>query len=210
MSIFNRQMIEDMDKRYRANFINSLTGFKSVCLVGSSDKDGRENLAIFSSVIHLGSFPPLIGLIVRPDSVERHTLSNIEDTGFYTLNHIDPSFFKEAHQTSARYPREISEFEACGLDAEYQADFHAPFVKNSPVKMAMHLREKKELSINGTLLLIGEVVSVSINKTAISEDGYADLETLGSITCSGLDTYHTTSKLARLSYAKPGTKPAIL
>lgn len=210
MSIFSQQMIEDMEKRYRANFINSITGFKSVCLVGTADKEGRENLAIFSSAIHLGSSPPLIGLIVRPDSVERHTLSNIEDTGFYTLNHINPTFYKEAHQTSARYAREVSEFEACGLDPEYQANFHAPFVKNSLLKMALELREKKELSINGTILLIGEVVSVSINKTAISEDGYADLETLGSVTCSGLDTYHSTRKLARLSYAKPGTKPAIL
>ena len=199
-----------MEKRYRANFINSITGFKSVCLVGTADKEGRENLAIFSSAIHLGSSPPLIGLIVRPDSVERHTLSNIEDTGFYTLNHINPTFYKEAHQTSARYAREVSEFEACGLDPEYQANFHAPFVKNSLLKMALELREKKELSINGTILLIGEVVSVSINKTAISEDGYADLETLASVTCSGLDTYHSTRKLARLSYAKPGTKPAIL
>jgi flavin reductase (DIM6/NTAB) family NADH-FMN oxidoreductase RutF len=210
MSTYSRQMIEEMDKRFRANFINSITGFKSVCLVGTADKEGKTNLAIFSSAIHIGAHPPLIGIIVRPDSVERHTLSNIEENGVYTLNHIHSDFYKAAHQTSARYPKELSEFEACGIEPEFIPDFTAPFVKQSRLKIGMTLREKKDLTINGTILLIGEVVSVSLNDTVISEDGFANLEELGSITCSGLDSYHTTKRLARLSYAKPGTEPVIL
>lgn len=207
MTLFSREMISAMEKRFRANFINSLTGFKSVCLVGTINKAGQTNLSIFSSAIHIGAHPPLIGILVRPDSVERHTLENIEETGVYTLNHIHSDFYKEAHQTSARYPRDVSEFEACGLEAVYQTGFLAPFVKESPLQLGLELREKKDLMINGTILLIGEVVSVSLNESAIAEDGYTDLEALGSITCSGLDTYHTTQRLSRLSYAKAGTIP---
>jgi flavin reductase (DIM6/NTAB) family NADH-FMN oxidoreductase RutF len=208
MSLFNREMIEKMDKRYRANFINSLTGFKSVCLVGTINSAGQTNLAIFSSAIHLGAHPPLIGLIVRPDSVERHTLSNIETSGNYTINHIHKDFYMSAHQTSARYPAEISEFDACNLIAEFKDNFPAPFVKESPLKIAMALREKIDLRINGTILLIGEIVQVDINSSMLSEDGYADIESLGSITCSGLDSYHQTQRLARLNYAKPGIPPS--
>jgi hypothetical protein len=42
-------------------------------------------------------------------------LENILETNFYTINHINKSSYKKAHQTSARYPKEVSEFEAVGL-----------------------------------------------------------------------------------------------
>ena len=66
-------------------FINSLSGYKSANLVGTADHQGRHNLAIVSSVVHLGAQPPLVGMIMRPDVVERHTLANIRETGWYTL-----------------------------------------------------------------------------------------------------------------------------
>ena len=36
----------------------------------------------------------------------------------------------------------------------------------------------------------------------ILHDGFIDLEKAETITCIGLDSYHTTRKIARLSYAK--------
>ena len=65
-----------MEQRKRAHLINSAGGFKSVCLIGTSDNLGNTNLAIFSSVVHIGATPPLISFIMRPDSVERHTLES--------------------------------------------------------------------------------------------------------------------------------------
>ena len=35
------------------------------------------------------------------------------------------------------------------------------------------------------------------------DDGFVDIEKANSITCSGLDSYHKTIQLDRLSYAKP-------
>ena len=124
------------EQRYRATLINSLGGFKSVALIGTINSKGITNLAIFNSFFHLGANPPLFGFIVRPDSVERHTLTNILETKQFTVNHIQESFYKQAHQTSARYDSKISEFEATGLTAEYKTGHIAPFVKESAVKIA--------------------------------------------------------------------------
>ena len=90
-----------LEQRYRAAFVNSLSGFKSVALIGTKDANGQTNLAIFNSFVHIGANPPYIGFISRPDSVDRHTLSNIMETGYYTINHINESIFRQAHQTSA-------------------------------------------------------------------------------------------------------------
>lgn len=200
---FSSADIIQMETRYRAAFINSLTGFKSASLIGTADKMGNVNLAIFSSVFHLGSNPALIGFINRPDSVDRHTLDNILETNVYTINHIDKNIFRQAHQTSARYPKDISEFEATGLTPEYIDAFKAPFVKESPLKIGLELAERHDLSINGTILVIGKILHVTLPESCMNTDGFVNIENAGSITISGLDTYHTTQKLARLSYAKP-------
>lgn len=68
---FDKNAINAMDKRYRANLINSVTGYKSANLIGTVSQEGTENLAVFSSVTHLGSNPAMLGFIMRPITVPR-------------------------------------------------------------------------------------------------------------------------------------------
>lgn len=192
----------DLDKRFRTHFINSLSGFKSVNLVGTKSEKTGLNLSIVSSVIHLGANPALMGFIMRPASVPRHTYENIIETGSYTFNHVLPEFYKKAHQTSARYPKEVSEFEATGLTPEFLEDFYAPYVKESRLKIGMNFLEAMPIQLNGTILMIGEIAEVIYPEECQLEGGFLDIAKAGTVTCSGLDSYHTTNKLARLSYAK--------
>ncbi|WP_027001219.1 flavin reductase family protein [Hugenholtzia roseola] len=200
---YSLSQIVDLESRFRTNFINSLTGFKSLALVGTVDAAQQTNLAVFSQIFHLGANPALIGMIVRPDVSPRHTLENIEQVGYYTLNHVTADFYQKAHQTAARYAKEVSEFEAVGLTPEWKADFAAPFVAESQVQIGLKLEEKHELLINGTILVIGSIQEVFVAQQYVGIDGFVDLEQAGSLTSSGLDSYHKTQKIARLSYAKP-------
>ena len=90
----NSNDIALLNKQIRVHLINSLGGFKSVSLVGTKSESGNMNLAIFSSVFHIGANPPLIALIFRPSPPERDTLRNILDAGFFTLNHINEAIYK--------------------------------------------------------------------------------------------------------------------
>ncbi|CAA9203043.1 hypothetical protein FLA105534_04392 [Flavobacterium bizetiae] len=200
---FKTSDLEKMEKQTAVHLINSLGGFKSVALVGTSDVQGNTNLSIFSSFFHIGANPPLIGMIFRPSPPERDTMRNILDTGFYTINHINEQIYKQAHQTSARYNKEISEFDAAGLSAEYKNNFPAPFVLESNVQLGIKFKEKTAISINNTTMIIGEIVQIFIPEDCLSEDGFLDLEKANTVTCSGLDSYHKTMQLYRLSYAKP-------
>lgn len=199
--------LKDWEQRKRANLINSIGGFKSVCLVGTKNKEGQSNLAVFNSIVHIGAHPPLIGFFVRPDSVERHTLKNILETGSYTINHINSSIYINAHQTSARFPRDQSEFKEAKLNEEYLNDFFAPFVKESSIKLGIEFKERMDVALNGTSLIVGEIKNIYVPLNSIQEDGFIDLEAAGSITCSGLDSYHRTEKLGRLTYAKSNKWP---
>ncbi len=191
-----------LEQRYRAAFVNSLSGFKSLALIGTIDNNTQTNLAVFNSLIHIGANPPYIGFISRPNSVDRHTLSNILETGYYTINHVNESIYKQAHQTSARYPKNISEFKATGLTEEYKPNFIAPFVKESYVKLGVKYKEHISITTNNTILVIGQINQVYFPNNCLCDDGFLDIEKAQTITCSGLDSYHKTKRLSRLSYAK--------
>jgi flavin reductase (DIM6/NTAB) family NADH-FMN oxidoreductase RutF len=195
--------ILNFEQRYRATFINSLTGFKSVALIGTANEAGHTNLAIFNSIFHLGANPPMFGFVVRPHSVERHTLDNILNTGQLTVNHIQEPFYQQAHQTSARYPAHQSEFDATGLTPIYRKGCTAPFVQESNIQIAAEFVRKIDVEENGTLIIIARITAVYLPEDCIATDGYIDVEQAGSITCVGLDSYHRTTRIGRLPYAKP-------
>jgi flavin reductase (DIM6/NTAB) family NADH-FMN oxidoreductase RutF len=205
MKHFDSESIMSSDSYFRRNLINCLSGYKSLNLIGTQNLKGVTNLALFSQVIHIGANPPTVGILFRPNTVVRHTLNNILESGFFTLNHVTTEFYKEAHWTSANW--EGSEFEATGIEPEYLNGFKAPFVKNSPVKLACSLVETQTLKVNQTILLIGNIESFYIKEKGLRNDGSLDLNVLNTVTVSGLDEYHFGQKLARLSYAKPGVVP---
>ena len=206
MKIVNENILA-LEKHYRTNLVNSLIGFKSANLIGTISKEGKTNLAIFSSVIHVGANPPLMGFLMRPVSVERHTYSNIKETGCFTINHINKEIYKQAHQTSGRYDKNVSEFDACGLTPEYTETIKAPYVKESTIKIGLRFVEGQEIKSNGTIFIVGEIVEIILPDDVIAKDGYVDIERAGTIAISGLDSYHETKSIARLSYAKPGVEP---
>ena len=187
--------ISVLEDHERVFFINSLSGFKSANLVGTTDTSQHSNLAIVSSVVHLGSNPPLLGMMMRPSSAVKGTLKNILETGVYTLNHVNSDIYKQAHQASARYDEEVSEFEEVGLSEQWQDGFNAPFVQESHIKMGMKFRERHSLDINGTEFIIGEIVSIEIPDDVIAEDGFVSLEKAGTLAISSLDTYHSTNTI---------------
>lgn len=193
--------IQGWSRIYRANFVNSLSGFKPVSLIATVNKADQPNLAIFSNIVHLGADPALIGFINRPREAAPHTIKNIEETGFYTINHIQPAFVENAHQTSAKYPEIVNEFEAVGLTSIYKDGFMVPYVAESHVQIALSLSEIIPLS-NGTYLVVGALEHAYVNEQAVASDGFIELSKEGSIVSAGLDAYYTTSPLQRFSYAK--------
>jgi flavin reductase (DIM6/NTAB) family NADH-FMN oxidoreductase RutF len=198
---YSKKDIQNLEKRFRASFVNSLSGFKSLNLIGTINDAGLENVAIFNSVIHLGADPALLGMICRPDSVARHTLENIRVTNFYTINGVSENIFENAHHTSARFNE--SEFSACQLTPLYKESFKAPFIKESPLQIGMKFIREVPIDENGTTLIIGSIESVEFNNKVCDESGYIDLEKLNLLSGVSLEGYYKPTLIARLDYAKP-------
>lgn len=198
-----KEDIEQLEQCYRRAFVNSLAGFRQVVLVGSKSAEGNTNLAIFNSLIHLGANPALLGLINRPDSVQRDTLQNIIETKEYTLNYIQSSQYEKAHQTSARYGKGVSEFEKVGFEEMYHPACYAPFVANAVVKIGMKLEDTIPIPLNGTILIVGSVMQVDIDAAMVGPDGFVALSDAEVLISQGLDAYFVSKPIGRLPYAKP-------
>ena len=204
---YTKQDIAELDRVSRLKIINSVTGIKPANLIGSINDNGQTNLAIFSSIVHLGSNPALLGFVSRPLTADvGHTYHNIQANGYYTINHIHPEFVKNVHYTSGKFDEDVSEFNRCNLTEEYVDDFKSPFVKESQFKMGMRLREVIDISLNGTVLVIGEIEKLIIPDSAMI-DGDIDLEASNGVGISGLNTYYNLSKIESHPYVRTDEVP---
>lgn len=194
--------IREMPREYRRTFVNCLSGFKGIHLCGTIDPTGRQNLSILSNVVHVGANPPLLGVLFRPDVVPLDTFDNIMQTGAFTLNHVQEAFLQAAHQTSARYPTGVSEFEQVGLTPLPTTWHGAPYVQEAELRIGLKFRERHRILANSTTFIVGEVMEIQVNAEAIGPDGFLDLAALGSVSSVGLDSYYRSGEIGRLPYAR--------
>ncbi|UTW67849.1 flavin reductase [bacterium SCSIO 12643] len=205
---FTKSDIEYLDHVRRLNIMNSISGIKSVNMIGTVSQDGVPNLAVFSSVVHLGSSPALMGFILRPKhEVIRDTYENIKETGMFTINHVHQGIIKQSHYTSAKFEADVSEFEMCNLNEEYLEGFKAPFVLESRIKIGLSFKEEIDIKSNQTTLIVGEVAHLMIPNEAVAANGYVDLEMTQNVGVSGLNRYYALNRMMDLPYARPHQLP---
>lgn len=193
----------ELPSRYRAHLINSCTGYKSCNLIATKNKNNVTNVAIFNSIVHIGSNPPMLGFVLRPTSVPRHTYTNIKNTDFFTVNQVHSTMIKDAHHTAAKYDTNTSEFDHTELAEEYLDEFTAPYVKNSPIQLGCKYLNEYHIKENDTLFIIAAIEHIYINQPIIENDGWINLPKAQTVTNIGLDGYALPTLLDRFDYAKP-------
>lgn len=204
MKHFTSSILTALPSRYRANLINSCTGYKSSNLLGTISPLGHTNLAIFNSVVHIGSSPPMLGFILRPLTVRRDSYNNFKAAAYFTVNQVSQDMVKKAHHTAAKYEEGISEFEKSKLTESYLDGFKAPYVKESPIKIGCRYMNEYEIKENGCLLIIGAIEHIYLPEESVAEDGWVHLDKTKAVSCVGLDGYALPKIIERLAYARPG------
>lgn len=202
MKNISKETISQMDKIEKLNLINSCTGFKSANLIATRSIEGNTNVAIFSSITHLGSSPSLIGFIVRPTTVPRDTYKNIMETGYFTVNHITIDMIADAHHTSANYDSGISEFDKTNLEEEYKDGFNIPFVKGSPVQLYCKYVNEYIIKENDTIHIIASIEHVFFDEVLEHKDGWLQLDKGNIVALNGVDGYFLPKLIDRFQYAQ--------
>ena len=206
MKNFTKESINTMDKIRRLNLINSCTGYKSANLIVTKSKSEISNVAIFSSVTHLGSNPPMISFITRPLSVKRDTYNNIKENPYFSVNHITENMIVDAHHTSANYDESISEFDKTNLIEEHKEGIEVSFVKDSPVQLLCKYINEYYIKENDTVLIIASIENLFFDEKVLHKDNWLQLDRAKVVTINGLDGYALPLLLDRFEYARPDKK----
>lgn len=196
------QDLSEMGRVQRLNLINSCTGYKSANLIATQSLEGINNVAIFSSVTHLGSDPALIGLIVRPTTVPRDSYKNIKETGYFTVNHVTARMIADAHHTSANYESNISEFDKTNLQEEYKENIKTPFTQGSPVQLYCKYVSEYYIKENDTIHVIASIEKLFYNEELAHEDGWLQIDKGNIVALNGLDAYCLPKLIDRFQYAR--------
>ncbi len=196
-----------MDRFTRANLLTSLSGIKAAMLVGTLSKTNVSNVTIFSSTVHLGSNPGLIGLLVRPQTIRvSDTYKNIKSNNTFTINHVNKDIIKKAHYTSAKTLSNTSEFDDVGLQEEYIDGFKSPFVKESDIGLGLIYSDEILLS-NDCTLIVGEIDNIKLNNDLSIENGLIDLSEACSIGVDGISNYYELNLTEKHNYIGGGKFP---
>ncbi|MGV9004629.1 flavin reductase family protein [Flavobacterium sp.] len=203
MKSFSKNEFKELDKIRRLNLINSCTGYKSANLIVTKSALGISNVAIFSSITHIGSNPALISFITRPLSVKRDTYHNIKANKYFTVNHVTTDMVQDAHHTSANYDSEISEFDKTNLIEEFKDNLAISFVKNSPVQLYCKYVNEYYIKENDTVHIIAEIEQLFYEEIMLSKDYWLQLDRGNVVTINGLDGYALPTIVDRFEYARP-------
>ena len=197
-----KEEFSKFNKIPRLNLINSCTGYKSANLIATKSADGISNVAVFSSVTHLGSDPALLGFVLRPNTVPRDTYINIKATEYFTVNAISESMIADAHQSSAAYDASISEFEMTNLEEEYLDEIEVPFVKGSPVRLLCRYLNEYPITENNTIHVIASIEAIYYDDLLEREDKWLQLDKSKIVTINGVDGYALPQLSKRFEYAR--------
>jgi len=190
------------EREYRRAFVNTLSGIKAAFLLGTRDHNGRNNLALFTSVVHLGAAPPLLGVVLRPSQSQQDTRKIIETGTHFSLNAVALQQMEAAHQCSARYPADQSEFDACGLTPWFSSAHQAPFVRESPLKIGLKALDLMDVKANGTRIVVAAITEVHFEESLLGPDGQFLPD--GAQLCGvvGLNAWHTHRLVKNIPFAR--------
>jgi len=165
---------EGLKARERYGLMISLIQPRPIAWVSTRDDEGRLNLAPYSFFTGITASPMTVCFAPACDREGRKkdTLLNIEETGEFVINAAVEGSAARMVETSAAYPRGISEFAECGLTPAPSAKVKPPRVKESPVALECVLDRVVTVSEGplGGNLVIGRVVHLHIDD-AVWKDG---------------------------------------
>ncbi len=173
--------------------------------IGSVSASGVRNLAPFSFFNAVAASPPTVVFsTIRASGARKDTLSNVEETGVFTVNVVSEETVEAMNLTSGPYEPSVDEFELAGLTAVVGSTVAAPMVAEAKANREGRLSQVVPIGTDGPMaasIVIGEVVRIHV-EGAILDGTRIDQEALRAVGRMGGPTYTRTRDLFSLD--RPG------
>ena len=146
---------------------------RPIAWVSTVSSDGTPNLAPYSFFTIACTDPAILSVT---SIGHKDTWRNVEATGEFVVNIGTESLMEVMNATSAPFSPESNEFAEVGLTAAASDVVAAPRVAEAPISFECVRHDIIELGTSA--MLLGRVVSVSIEDEVMADDGLPDFESL--------------------------------
>jgi flavin reductase (DIM6/NTAB) family NADH-FMN oxidoreductase RutF len=169
---------DTISAKERYQLLTSLVVPRPIGWLGTFSKNDVPNLAPFSFFVALTDTPMLVGASIGQRKGEaKDTLTNIRETGAFTVNVVTEPHLEAMNATSGDYPADIDEFRVASLAMARAESVHAPYVADCPAVLECRLFQEVELRGSSSTLVIGEVFMVRLDPKLRFVSGTRSVET---------------------------------
>lgn len=153
-----------------------LTVPRPIGWIGTVSEAGVHNLAPYS-FFNLVAKSPLTFVVAPAVGARKDTLDNLEATGVFTVNIVTEETVVAMNATSATFPADVDEFEACGLTAVRSETSNAPLVAEAVANFECSVVQSIPVgrSADGlepsAILVIGEAQRIHVAER-VSDDAF--------------------------------------
>lgn len=174
--------------------------------ISTVDERGAVNLAPYSYFNLIADEP---AYVVFASSGRKDSLRNIEVTGEFVCNLVGAELFEDMLATSAPYPHGLSETEQLDIAIRPSFRVNPPMVEATRAALecvhyrTMNLPGVDDAELSPYRMVIGRVVSVYIDDTAIDPDGRIRTEILRPVCRLGYQEY----SIVDSTFSRPQPNP---
>jgi flavin reductase (DIM6/NTAB) family NADH-FMN oxidoreductase RutF len=161
---------------FRHNPFKALVAPRPIGWIATRDRNGAENLAPYS-FFNAVSDEPLI--VMFSSGGEKDSLTFARDSGCFVAHSVSEAMFDTMNQSSATYPRGVSEIAATGLHSVDAEKVNAPRLVDAPSALECVVTQVQQPTdrdgkASSYWMVFGEVVGVHIHEDYLTEAGRFD------------------------------------
>ena len=136
--------------------------------IGTVSADGTPNVAPYSFFNVVSGLPP--SFVFAPGRGGRKdTLANVREVGEFTINVVTEEVVEAMNASSATFPADVDEFEACGLTAVPGLSVRPPMVGECKANFECVVTQIVDIGHpdHGNALVIGEAVEIHVSESLL-------------------------------------------
>ncbi len=160
-----RFVTAEIDTADAYKLLSGLVVPRPIGWIGTRSADGVNNLAPYSFFNGVAASPPTVMFApTGQPSARKDTLTNVRDTGVFTVNIVNYDLGPAMNKTSGSHAADVDEFEVAGLTVREAEAIDAPSVAEAPATFECKVVKIVDIgdAPMGSSVVFGEVLAFNV------------------------------------------------
>ncbi len=161
----------EIPRSIASGLYSSLIAPRPVVIIGTTDLSGHINLAPYSSLSLVATYPPMIAVSFgERKATKKDTLRNIEATGQLVVNLVSRWQANATVEAANSHSGDVDEYGRIGVTRAEFGTYRAGRIVESPASLGCDLVAVHSLAPSRCMLVIAQISTVFVNDLYLTTD----------------------------------------